>query len=165
LLCWFSQLLHAAEPFDVSLVQLVAKVVRVIGFVRLAFEGNAIYLQQEDYKHGITKNGLWIDATDEIWKRRADFDRKYVLLEGTFSANDTGPMGTLEWQHSEHYEIPNLIETVMAAAPPLGGSFRASLGNLSLFLSPCAFPLWAHAQAWWGSCLGPYPLPPSVQDE
>ena len=90
----------AAEPLDVSLVQLIAnpksydgKVVRVIGFVRLEFEGNAIYLHQDDYKHGIPKNGLWIDVTDNMRKKKADFDQKYVLLEGTFDVNDTGHMG------------------------------------------------------------------------
>jgi len=29
------------------------KIVRVIGFVRLEFEGNAIYLHQGDYKHSL----------------------------------------------------------------------------------------------------------------
>ena len=90
----------AAEPLDVSLVRLIAnpkdydgKIVRVIGFVRLEFEGNAIYLHQDDYKHGIRKNGLWIDATDDMRKRTADFDQKHVLLEGTFNVKDTGHLG------------------------------------------------------------------------
>jgi len=85
---------------NVSLVQLIAnpkdyhgKVVRVIGFVRLEFEGNAIYLHQEDYEHDITKNGLWIDVTDDIREKQKDYDQKYVLLEGTFNANETGHMG------------------------------------------------------------------------
>lgn len=98
--CWFVQSLVAAEPIGVSLIQLIAnpkdydgKVVRVIGFVRLEFEGNSIYLHQDDYKHGITKNGLWIDVTDDIHKKQKDYDQKYVLLEGTFNAKETGHMG------------------------------------------------------------------------
>jgi hypothetical protein len=90
----------AAELLDVSLVQLIAnskdydgKFVRVIGFVSLEFEGNGIYLHEEDYKHGISKNGLWIDATVDISKRKVEFDKKYVLLEGTFNAKETGHMG------------------------------------------------------------------------
>ena len=82
------------------LVQLIAnprsydgKIVRVIGFVRLEFEGNSIYLHQDDSTHDITKNGLWIDATEEMRTNKADFDQKYVLLEGTFSAKETGHMG------------------------------------------------------------------------
>src|SRR5438876_10449172 len=100
LLCSLVQPSVAVEPVDVSLVQLIAnpkdhdgQIVRVIGFVRLEFEGNAIYLHQDDYKHGITKNGLWIDVTDDMRKRQADIDQKYVLLEGTFNARDRGHMG------------------------------------------------------------------------
>lgn len=100
LLCSFAQPSVAVEPVDVSLVQLIAnpkghdgQIVRVIGFVRLEFEGNAIYLHQEDYRHGISKNGLWIDVSDDIRKKSADYDQKYVLIEGTFSARDKGHMG------------------------------------------------------------------------
>jgi hypothetical protein len=91
--------LLAAEPLDVSLVQLIAnpkdydgKVVRLIGFMKLEFEGNAIYLHEDDYKHNVCKNGLWIDATDEMERRRAELDEKYVLLEETFNAKMTGHM-------------------------------------------------------------------------
>ena len=84
--CWFAQPSVAAEPLDVSLVQLIAnpkdyhgKIVRAIGFVRLEFEGNAIYLHQEDYKHGITKNGLWIDVTDEVRKAQARILTRYHI--------------------------------------------------------------------------------------
>jgi hypothetical protein len=98
--CRFVQPLIAAEPLDVSLVRLIAnpedydgKIVRVIGFVRLEFEGDAIYLHQDDCRHGIPKNGLWIDVTDEVRKKRKDYDQKYVLLEGTFSAKDRGHFG------------------------------------------------------------------------
>lgn len=99
-LCLFCKPLVAAEPVEVSLVELIAnpkdydgKMVRVIGFVRLEFEGNSIYLHQDDYKHDITKNGLWIDATDDMRKRQARFDQKYVLIEGTFDAKMKGHMG------------------------------------------------------------------------
>ena len=100
LLCWFAQPLVAAEPLDVSLVQLIAspkdydgKIVRLIGFMRLEFEGNAIYLHQDDYKHSISKNGLWIDVTEDMQKRKAELDRKYVLIEGAFDAKMTGHLG------------------------------------------------------------------------
>jgi hypothetical protein len=100
LLCWFAQPLVAAEPLNVSLVQLIAnpkdydgKVVRVIGFMRLEFEGDGIYLHQDDYKHSIYKNGLWIDASDDMQKKKAELDQKYVLLEGTFNAKMTGHRG------------------------------------------------------------------------
>lgn len=90
----------AEQPVTVSLVQLIAnpedydsKFVRVIGFVRLEFEGDAIYLHRDDYMHGLTQNGLWIDVTDDIRSRRAEFDEKYVLIEGTFNAKEKGHLG------------------------------------------------------------------------
>jgi hypothetical protein len=85
-------------PTDASLIQLIAnpdkydgKVVRVIGFVRLEFEGNALYLHREDYESSLSKNAIWIDATPEMMKREK-FDKKYVLLEGTFDAKQFGHM-------------------------------------------------------------------------
>jgi hypothetical protein len=49
----------------VSLVRLMAtpekydgKAVQVVGFLRLEFEGNGLYLHQEDYEHGITKRRM-----------------------------------------------------------------------------------------------------------
>ncbi len=89
-----------AEVTDVSIIQLVAtpekyhgKFVRVIGFVRLEFEGNAIYLHHEDLKYGLTKNGLWLSVTDQIRKDRDKYTDKYVLVEGTFNSQNHGHMG------------------------------------------------------------------------
>jgi hypothetical protein len=89
-----------AEVTDVSLIQLVAtperfhgKFVRVIGHVRLEFEGNAIYLHHDDLKYGLTKNGLWLDVTDQIRKERDKYTDKYVLVEGTFNSQNHGHMG------------------------------------------------------------------------
>lgn len=79
----------------VSLIQLIAnpekfhgKYVRVVGFVNLEFEGDAIYLHEDDYKYGLTKNGLWLTLSGEQDIRK--FDRKYVLVQGTFNAKDQG---------------------------------------------------------------------------
>ncbi len=100
LLCWFAQPVLAAEPLDVSLVQLVAnpkdydgKLVRVIGFLRLEYEGNGIYLHEDDYKHSIFKNGLWVNVSEDMHRRKVELDQKYVLIEGTFDAKMTGHMG------------------------------------------------------------------------
>lgn len=58
---------------DVSLIQLLAnpqaydgKIVRIIGFIHLEFEGNVIYLHEDDFRYGLTKNGLWIDLPRDI---------------------------------------------------------------------------------------------------
>lgn len=87
---------RAEQITDASIVALIAnpdrydgKLVRIIGFLRIEFEGNAIYLHQSDYEHAISKNGLWA----EIDMARKELDQKYVLVEGTFDAGNHGHMG------------------------------------------------------------------------
>lgn len=88
--------------YDVSLVELIArpdefhgKVVRVIGYVRLEFEGNAIYLSKESYDAAISRNGLWIDppAGSPLAKKGAVWGPRYAIVEGRFDASDHGHMG------------------------------------------------------------------------
>jgi hypothetical protein len=88
------------EPLDVSMVQLIAnaqkydgKLIRVIGFLRLEFEGNELYLHREDYENGISKNGIWVDVYSETMKKSKNLNMHYVLLEGIFNANDHGHGG------------------------------------------------------------------------
>src|SRR5262249_4434500 len=69
------------------------KVVRVIGFLRLEFEGDALYLHREDYEHSMTKNAIWVAGGPGMDGRGNQMDKKYVLLEGTFDANHYGHMG------------------------------------------------------------------------
>ena len=83
----------------VSMVQLLAnpeeyneKAVEVIGFLRLEFEGNELYLHEDDYLHGITKNGLWIDLSPDLRDDAAKLNMHYVLVGGTFSAKKKGHM-------------------------------------------------------------------------
>lgn len=87
-------------PREVSLVQLLAaperyhgKRVEVVGFLRLEFEGDALYLHAEDYRYSLTRNGLWVDRTKEMGEHQKELDRRYVRVEGTFDARRTGHMG------------------------------------------------------------------------
>src|SRR5271169_6128251 len=84
--------IKAEEPVDVTLVQLIAnpekfdgKLVRVIGFLRLEFEGNVLYLHREDYENAILGDGIWVDVTPEITKQKKTLNMHYVVLEGIFS--------------------------------------------------------------------------------
>ena len=93
-------LVHAQEPTDVTLVRLIAnpekfdgKLIRVIGFLRLEFEGNVLYLHREDYENAILGDGIWVDATPAMMKETATLNMNYVLLEGIFSAGNRGHMG------------------------------------------------------------------------
>jgi len=90
------------NAISISIVQLISnqieydgKIVRVIGVGNLAFEGNGVYLSRDDWKYGVTKNGLWISlgeqaTPDEIARK---FNGKYVIIEGTFDMGNTGHMG------------------------------------------------------------------------
>lgn len=89
----------AADPVDVSLVQLIAnptefhqKLVRVIAFLNIEFEGDALYLHKEDYLHRISSNAVWIDLPSKI-PDKAAINRKYVIVEAVFRADVRGHMG------------------------------------------------------------------------
>jgi len=92
--------IQAQEPNDVTLVRLIAnpekfdgKLIRVIGFLRLEFEGNVLYLHREDFENAILGNGIWVEVTPVVTKQSATLNMNYVLLEGIFSAGERGHMG------------------------------------------------------------------------
>ncbi|MGH7512435.1 MAG: hypothetical protein ACREOQ_05855 [Gemmatimonadales bacterium] len=87
-----------------SLVELVTrpelydgKPVRVIGFVNLEFEGNGLYLHEDDWRHAIYRNGVWIDPPQGLDPdsdgTNVPVNRQYVLVEAVFDANDHGHLG------------------------------------------------------------------------
>ena len=80
------QLIATPEKYD-------GKVVQVMGFLRLEFEGDAIYLHEDDYRHAISKNGLMVVRNAKIDVKADKLDLHYVVLEGTFDASDHGNMG------------------------------------------------------------------------
>jgi hypothetical protein len=80
------QLIANAQKYD-------GKLIRVIGFLRLEFEGNELYLHREDYEKAISKNGIWVDVYSETMKQSKNLDMHYVLLEGIFNASDHGHGG------------------------------------------------------------------------
>lgn len=91
----------AAEPVeDVSLLQLIAtperfegKVIRTVAYLRLEFEGDAVYLHREDSEKTIFKNGIWIDVTESQRKVATKYNNSYVSIEGTFDSNGKGHFG------------------------------------------------------------------------
>ena len=86
---------------DVSLIQLIAqpekfqgKQVRFIGFLRIEFEGNAIYLHREDFDHMIADNAVWVNIPKDMTKRQQDeVNMRYVICVGVFRADTHGHMG------------------------------------------------------------------------
>jgi len=92
---------HDERAIRVSLIQLIAnpkswdgKRVQVIGFLRLEFEGNALYLHREDYLYGITDNAVWISLPSKLTaSQREGLSTRYVICEGVFRADDHGHLG------------------------------------------------------------------------
>jgi hypothetical protein len=80
------QLLASPEKFD-------GKFVRVFGFLRLEFEGDALYLHREDYTQGLTRNGVWVDRTEIVERAAKKLNMHYVLIEARFDAKNHGHMG------------------------------------------------------------------------
>jgi hypothetical protein len=87
-------------PQDVSVVQLLAtpekfdgKLVRVFGFLRLAFESDALYLHREDDTQDLTRNAMCVDRTEGMEREQEKLNAHYVLIEATFDAEDMGHMG------------------------------------------------------------------------
>jgi hypothetical protein len=86
------------EEFDVSLVKLIAnpekydgKTIQIIGYLNLEFEGNAVYLHKEDYEHGLTRNGFWVNFSGPIKEGKSlGSSKKYVIIVGKFDMKSHG---------------------------------------------------------------------------
>ncbi len=98
------------EDSIVSIVQILAhrdrydgKQMQIKGFLRVQFEGTAIYLSEEDADYGIAANGFWVSFDPgavhfEGQVGPVQFHRKWVLIEGTFDKDDRGHLS--RWQGS-----------------------------------------------------------------
>jgi hypothetical protein len=83
-----------SEPASVGMVALLAAPekydgvqIRTFGFLRIEFEGNALYLHQEDYRNRLRKNALELNLSAEQEKELMPLNLKYVVIEGTVSGN------------------------------------------------------------------------------
>jgi uncharacterized secreted protein with C-terminal beta-propeller domain len=87
------QLIVTPERYDGTTVQ-------VEGFLNLEFEGNALYLSENDYIHHLSKNGLWVTRNSVINEKFRKLNSHYVIVLGTFDAKNKGHMsmnsGSLE---------------------------------------------------------------------
>lgn len=84
---------------QVSILQLIVtperydgKRVQVEGFLHLEFEGNVLYLSENDYIHHLHKNGLWVTRNSVINDKVSKLNSRYVIVVGTFDASNKGHM-------------------------------------------------------------------------
>jgi len=66
------------------------KRIRTEGFLLLEFEGNALYLHEEDYRYALHGNAYYLDLTKAQEQQFRSLNLKYVLLEGTVFSQDGG---------------------------------------------------------------------------
>jgi hypothetical protein len=81
----------------VSLVELISRPeiydgrrVKVVGWLHLEFEGDALYLHREDYDRATMLNSLRFSAPKSFKDRSAEFNDSYCIVMGTFIAYDAG---------------------------------------------------------------------------
>jgi hypothetical protein len=86
-------------PELVSLIQLISTpqvfdgvVVQVVGFLRIEFEGNALYLHKDDFEQRISKNSVWVSLDAKSQDAAAKLNMQYVILIGTFDTKNKGHM-------------------------------------------------------------------------
>jgi hypothetical protein len=84
-------------PESVSILQLIAtpdqfdgKQVQVVGFLRLEFEGNALYLHKEDFDEHIYKDGVWLNIDPGIKGDAQKLNMHYIAMVGVFNARAKG---------------------------------------------------------------------------
>jgi hypothetical protein len=103
----------------VSLIALIAdpasydgRGVSVVGVASLEFEGTGIFLGEYDFRHRITKNGLWLDVDPGTDSAAISLCHGApVIVEGTFEAANHGHLGM--WSGA--------ITKVQWLRPSLGG--------------------------------------------
>ena len=91
----------------VSLIRLIStpkeyqdRVVYVAGYLVLEHEGNALYLDELQYKHQLFNNGVWLDTNTTVNVDWAKFNKQYVEVLATFTDDSSGDQtlysGTLQ---------------------------------------------------------------------
>jgi len=92
----------ACTLYGVSLLELIAnperfhgRRVSVRGYVRIEFEGNAIYLSKESFEARSMRDALWLApaASSPFAKPGATFGPGYANVVGRFDAFDRGHFG------------------------------------------------------------------------
>jgi len=82
------QLIATPERFDRQRIQ-------VTGYLSSQFENSALYLHEEDYARGITKNALWIEVPDALSKTPTGYVTVDAVLDSSRHGHLSAYQGTL----------------------------------------------------------------------
>jgi hypothetical protein len=87
---------RTCELYNASVAELIAnprefhgKPVRVVGYVHVEPQANALYVGETDYTHEIHRNGIWLNAPPGA----DSLSDSYVVVEATFDASSQGDFG------------------------------------------------------------------------
>jgi hypothetical protein len=83
----FTSLIHVVRHPD----RYRSKGVAFIGFCRVEPDGQALFVSELDEQANVAKNAVWVRASNPQEIRQ--LHQKYVLVEGTFNAEDHGARG------------------------------------------------------------------------
>jgi hypothetical protein len=116
----------ASDPVAVSLLELIAtperfkgRWVRLMGFAVLEFEGNAVYLHEEDYLHSLTRNAVWLDLKGSAVAQPNG--PAYAIVEGRFDPDVHGHLDLF---------AAGLVQ-VQRLSPWAGGGRPKATGNVA----------------------------------
>jgi len=80
------QLFATPERFD-------GKRVAAAGWCNLEFEGNALYLHEDDFRYGLVTNALWLEVPHPLPESYRSAQGGYAGVVGTFRAGRGGHLG------------------------------------------------------------------------
>lgn len=88
-------LAHAAEVAVVPMSELIAdpqrfegQRVRVVGFLRLQFDRNALYMTRDDFNNAVVEHALWLDLKNSQLRSSSKLNNGHVTVEGVFGPAD-----------------------------------------------------------------------------
>jgi hypothetical protein len=118
---------EASHPEEVSLIRLIASphefdghYVRVLGYLHMEFERDAVFIRKEDCDQWLEINCVKIGVSrPEMKKKMEELSDRYVLLEGTFYYKKEDWNGTI-WRVSRvepNFTPKELIERMKETSP------------------------------------------------
>jgi hypothetical protein len=76
-----NELIAEPQRFD-------GQTIRVVGFLRLEFEKNGLFLMREDYNNTVTEHALWLDLKNAQLRSSSKLNHGHVIIEGRFALAD-----------------------------------------------------------------------------
>lgn len=91
---------HAEGPRTVPMHELLVEPgrfegqqVRVVGFLQLEFEQNALYQTRDDFNDSVTEHALFLELSNAQLRSSSKLNHGHVIVEGVFRAKDIGHGG------------------------------------------------------------------------